>query len=278
MNVIQALTLGVTQGLTEFLPISSSAHLVLVPWFLGWEDPGLAFDTALHAGTLVAVMAYFRQDLVQLALSWVKSLRGFDRTDPYQKLSWLVIFGCLPAIAAGLLLEGAIATVFRSPYWIAGMMIGVALLIALAEKVTQQVRSWKEMNLKDALVIGAAQACALIPGTSRSGSTIAAGLFMGLKREDAARFSFLLGFPVILGSAVFQGKKLLASPAGSEPLILLLGVAASAISGYFCIRFLIRYLQKHGMAPFIVYRLALGLLILGLLLSGHAPSFAEPGH
>lgn len=275
MDIIQAITLGVVQGLTEFLPISSTAHLALVPWFFGWKDPGLTFDVALHVGTFLAVALYFRQDLIQMFVSWLKSLKHFDREDPYQKLSWLVLVGCIPAVIAGVLLDDFVAGVFRSPYVIAASLIGVGLLIAVAERITKHTRTWKDLKLKDAILIGLAQACALIPGTSRSGSTITMGLFLGLERADAARFSFLLGFPVILGSAVFKLKGLGHDPALSAMLpMMAVGVVVSAISGYLCIRFLMRFLATNTMTVFVVYRVVLGLVILGMLLTGHAPTFA----
>ena len=271
MDIIQAITLGVVQGLTEFLPISSTAHLALVPWFFGWKDPGLTFDVALHVGTFLAVAIYFRQDLIQMFFSWIKSFRGLDPSDPYQKLSWLVILGCIPAVIAGLLLDDLIAGVFRSPYVIAASLIGVGLLIAYAERFTTHPRTWKDMKLKDALLIGLAQACALIPGTSRSGATITMGLFLGLERADAARFSFLLGFPVIFGSAVFKLKDVAHDPALAAQLPMIgVGVVASAISGYLCIRFLMKFLATNTMMVFVVYRIALGLVILGLIWSGYA--------
>ena len=271
MDIIQAITLGVVQGLTEFLPISSTAHLALVPWFFGWKDPGLTFDVALHVGTFLAVAIYFRQDLIQMFFSWIKSFRGLDPSDPYQKLSWLVILGCIPAVIAGLLLDDLIAGVFRSPYVIAASLIGVGLLIAYAERFTTHTRTWKDMKLKDALLIGLAQACALIPGTSRSGATITMGLFLGLERADAARFSFLLGFPVIFGSAVFKLKDVAHDPALAAQLPMIgVGVVASAISGYLCIRFLMKFLATNTMMVFVVYRIALGLVILGLIWSGYA--------
>lgn len=275
MDIIQAITLGVVQGLTEFLPISSTAHLALVPWFFGWKDPGLTFDVALHVGTFLAVALYFRQDLIQMFFSWLKSFKHFDREDPYQKLSWLVFVGCIPAVIAGVLLDDFVAGVFRSPYVIAASLIAVGLLIAVAERVTQHTRTWKDMKLKDAILIGLAQACALIPGTSRSGSTITMGLFLGLERADAARFSFLLGFPVILGSAVFKLKGLGHDAALTSMLpMMAVGVVVSAISGYLCIRFLMRFLATNTMTVFVVYRVVLGLVILGMLLTGHAPTFA----
>jgi undecaprenyl-diphosphatase len=275
VDIIQAITLGVVQGLTEFLPVSSTAHLTLVPWFFGWKDPGLTFDVALHVGTFLAVALYFRQDLTQMFFSWLKSLRHFDREDPYQKLSWLVIVGCIPAVIAGVVLDDYIAGVFRSPYVIAISLIAVGLLIAVAERLTQHTRTWKDMTLKDAILIGLAQACALIPGTSRSGSTITMGLFLGLERADAARYSFLLGFPVILGSAVFKLKDVAHDPTLSAMLPMMgVGVVVSAVSGYLCIRFLMRFLATNTMTVFVVYRVLLGLVILGMLLTGHAPTFA----
>lgn len=275
MDFLQAAALGVVQGLTEFLPISSTAHLALFPWFLGWKDPGLTFDVALHVGTLLAIILYFRQDLTQMALSWFQSFTRPNKEDPYQRLSWLVVVGSIPAVIAGITFEKQVETVLRSPYVIATMLIVVAVLFAIAERVTKQTRTLKEMTWRSALLVGVAQACALIPGTSRSGSTMMMAMFAGFKREEAARFSFLLGAPIMVGGIVFKMKDLLGDPiwAAQWPLIAV-GVAASAISGYLCIRFLLAFLKTQSMTVFIVYRIALGLIIFGLLLTGVLPDTA----
>lgn len=273
MDVVEAVTLGVVQGLTEFLPISSTAHLALVPWLFGWKDPGLTFDISLHIGTLVAVIVYFRDDLRHMTIAWFKSLRRRDKADPYQNLAWLVVWGSVPAVIAGVLLDDLVETTFRSPYVIAAMLIGVGLLIAVAERLTAKTRTWQEMTLKDALLIGVAQACALIPGTSRSGSTITMGLFLGMQRADAARFSFLLGFPVILGSIVFKLKDVASDPALAAMVPMMgVGILASAVSGYFCIAYLLRFLATQTMTVFVVYRVLLGLAIIGLIMNGFNPS------
>lgn len=276
MDLVQAVTLGVVQGLTEFLPISSTAHLALVPWLFGWKDPGLTFDVALHVGTLVAVLVYFRDDLRHMALAWLKSLTARDKADPYQNLAWLVIWGSIPAVIAGLLLDDLVETTFRSPYVIAAMLIGVGVLIAVAERITTQIRSWREMTLKDALLIGLAQACALIPGTSRSGATITMGLFLGMQRADAARFSFLLGFPVILGSTIFKLKDVASDPALAAMVPMMgVGIVSAAVSGYVCIAYLLRFLATQTMTVFVIYRILLGLAIIGLIANGFNPSMGH---
>ncbi|MEB3195767.1 MAG: undecaprenyl-diphosphate phosphatase [Candidatus Sericytochromatia bacterium] len=288
MDAFQAITLGIVQGLTEFLPISSTAHLTLVPWALGWQDPGLTFDVALHVGTLVAVTVYFFSDLRQLAVAWLRSIWGFFQPrpprslgaaaleppaesprDPYGLLAWLVIAGSVPAVLAGLTLEKWIATTLRSPLVIAGALIGVAVLIAMGDRLTRASRAWTSITLKDALLIGLAQACALVPGVSRSGATMTMGLFLGLTRKDAARFSFLLGFPVILGSTVFKLRHIF-EDAALQALApwMALGAATAAISGYACIHFLLRFLATQTMTVFVVYRILLGLLIIGLVQAG----------
>lgn len=273
MDIVEAITLGAVQGLTEFLPISSTAHLALVPWLLGWKDPGLTFDVSLHVGTLAAVVAYFWDDLLHMAKAWFSSFKKRDHADPYQNLAWLVVWGSFPAIIAGLLLNKLVETTLRSPYVIAGMLIGVAILIGIAERLTPKTRIWQELTLKDAMLIGLAQACALIPGTSRSGATITMALFLGVQRADAARFSFLLGFPVILGSCVFKLKDVLHDPSLSAMLPMMgVGIVTSAISGYICIAYLLRFLATQTMMVFIVYRIALGLLIIGLIMNGFNPS------
>lgn len=276
MDLVQAVTLGVVQGLTEFLPISSTAHLALVPWMFGWKDPGLTFDVALHIGTLLAVVIYFRDDLRHMAIAWLKSFKARDKADPYQNLAWLVVWGSVPAVGAGVLLDDLVETTFRSPYVIAAMLIGVGLLIAVAERLTAKTRTWQEMTLKDALLIGVAQACALIPGTSRSGATITMGLFLGLQRPDAARFSFLLGFPVILGSIVFKLKDVASDPALAAMIPHMgAGILASAISGYFCIAYLLKFLATQTMTVFVVYRVLLGLVIIGLIMNGFNPAMGH---
>ncbi|MFP5501004.1 MAG: undecaprenyl-diphosphate phosphatase [Candidatus Sericytochromatia bacterium] len=276
MDVFQAATLGLVQGVTEFLPISSTAHLVLTPWLLGWEaDQGLTFDVALHIGTLFAMLVYFRRDLTEMFFAWISSFRANREPNPYRRLSWLVIFGTVPVVIAGVFLDKYVDGVLRSPWVIGGTFIGVALLIALAERTSKLERTWKDLRLKDAMLIGLAQAVALIPGVSRSGSTIMAGLFLGLERADAARFSFLLGFPVTIASIVFKFKDL-----GAEPMIasqlpmMAVGTVVSAVSGFLCIHYLLKFLQRFTMNVFVVYRIAFGLMILGMAWMGMGPDFA----
>lgn len=294
MNLLQGVVLGVVQGLTEFLPVSSTAHLILVPWFMRWDDPGLTFDVALHLGTFLAVAWYFSADIQKLFGAWLESLRKPNLAgDPMQRLAWFVLVGCVPAALAGVVLEKKIATTFRSPLIIAGTMIGVALLLGLAEIVSRKARDLKQMSWTDAVVVGVAQIGALVPGTSRSGSTITAGMLMGLNREAAARFSFLLGVPIIFGSCLFKAKGYVKAFAASVPnlhgqamlealgahvahspnaLPFLAGVVASTVVGYVSIRFLMAFLQRRSMWVFVAYRVALGSLILLLVLAHKLPA------
>ena len=250
MNIFQAGLLGVVQGLTEFLPISSSGHLILVPWLFGWKDPGLTFSAALHLGTLFAILAFFWKDWAQLIKRWK------------QPLLWLILIGCLPAAAAGYKFEELFDTVFRSPLIIASLMIGMGLLLWIAEFVSRKYRNLDEVNLSDSLFIGFAQILALMPGVSRSGITMTAGLFAGLKREAATRFSFLLATPIILGAGVFKLRHVIAHGVpGGEGRAFLVGVIVSAIVGFLAIKYLLQYLQKHTFYVFVWYRLVFGALI-----------------
>lgn len=295
MNLFQAIVLGAVQGVTEFLPISSTAHLILVPWFMRWPDPGLTYDVALQGGTFVAVVWYFWKDIREMVIAWLKSFRHLDlKGDPMQRLAWLVIVGSIPAGVAGILFEKQIETTLRSPYVIASTLIGVGLLLALAEKIAKHTKDLKSISWVDALMIGIGQACALIPGTSRSGATMTAAMFMGFSREAAARFSFLLGTPIIFASCLFKGKDYfedfaLRHPArvqdiglfqaflehmGHSPntMPFLVGIVVSTVVGYLSIRFLMTFLQRRTMWIFIHYRLVLGALILLLLATGRLPA------
>lgn len=270
MDILQSVVLGVVQGITEFLPISSTAHLILTPLFMGWKDPGLTFDVALHVGTFLAVAAYFREDLSQMVRAGLTSFRRPNfKEDHYQRLAWLTVIGCVPAGIVGILFEEAIETTLRSPYVIAATLAGVALLLLLAEFVGKRDRDVKHLTLRDAILIGIAQACALIPGVSRSGATMTMGMFSGLSREAAARFSFLLGVPIIFASCLFKLRHLpSAGLTGSEYLAMGVGVATSAITGYFVIKFLLGFLAKRSMMVFIVYRLFVGGLVAILAMRG----------
>ncbi|HEX8220066.1 MAG TPA: undecaprenyl-diphosphatase UppP [Chloroflexia bacterium] len=281
MDIFQALVLGLVQGLTEFLPVSSSAHLVFVPWFLGWDDKAVTsiqFDVALHMGTLLAVLVYFAADWRRLIGAFFASL--IERRigdDPDRRLVWLIVLGTIPAALAGLLLESSIDAVFHDPQnlragllVIGVMMIVMGALLLLAERVGKRTIPIEGVRLPTAVAVGVAQALALIPGVSRSGSTITAGLFAGLKREAAARFSFLLSTPVVLAAGVKQVYDMTKGgglPAGDQ-LGFFVGFAASAVSGFLCISFLLRYLQRHSTAPFIWYRFMLGAALLVLVLVG----------
>ncbi|HVF98573.1 MAG TPA: undecaprenyl-diphosphatase UppP [Chloroflexia bacterium] len=281
MDIFQALVLGLVQGLTEFLPVSSSAHLVFVPWLFGWDDKAVTsiqFDVALHMGTLLAVLVYFAADWRRLIVAFFASV--FERRigdDPDRRLVWLIVLGTIPAALAGLLLEGSIDAVFHDPQnlragllVIAVMMIVMGALLLFAERVGKRAIPIEGVRLPTAMAVGVAQALALIPGVSRSGSTITAGLFAGLKREAAARFSFLLSTPVVLAAGVKQVYDM-AKEGGlpaSDQLGFFVGFVASAVSGFLCISFLLRYLQRHSTAPFIWYRFMLGAALLALVLVG----------
>jgi undecaprenyl-diphosphatase len=281
VDIFQALFLGILQGLTEFLPVSSSAHLVFVPWLLGWEDKAVTsiqFDVALHMGTLLAVLVYFAADWRRLIAAFFASV--FERRigdDPDRRLVWLILIGTIPAALVGLLAESKINDIFHDPQnlrtgllVIAVMMIVMGVLLLLAERVGKHALTLEGIRLPTAVLVGVAQALALIPGVSRSGSTITAGLFAGLKREAAARFSFLLATPVVLGAGLKQVYNLVQEggiPADLQ-LGFLVGFAASAISGFLCIFLLLRYLQRNSTAPFIWYRFMVGAALLVLVLAG----------
>ena len=267
MTSFQAIVLGTVQGLTEFLPISSSAHLILVPWLLGWKDQGLTFDVFLHAGTLVALLSFFWRDWTSMAMGvFEKSRRTGDPNNSSSWLLFLLICGTVPAAVAGFMAQKIIETQLRSPLVLSITMVGLALLLWLAEKTARLEKKLSQVSLGDAMSIGAAQALALIPGTSRSGITITTGLFRGLTREAAARFSFLLSAPITAGAGL---KKLLdlrhTGIAEAERLPMVFGFLASLIVGYLTIKFLLRYLQRNTLFIFVYYRIILGVIILLLI-------------
>lgn len=263
MSIGQAVAYGVVQGLGEFLPISSSAHLVLLPWFLGWEDPGLAFDVALHLGTLLALAGYFWRDLLRLARALLASIAERKvGSDPERRLAWGMAIGSVPGAAAGFLLEAYADTVFRAPALIAGTLVVMGAILYLADRLCPVRKEVEGLTLADAFVIGVAQALAIIPGVSRSGATISAARALGLTREAAARFSFLLSAPIVFGAGVLKAPDLLA---GGVDAALVVGIISSAVVGYVAIRYLLIYVRTRDYRLFVYYRVALGLAILALL-------------
>jgi undecaprenyl-diphosphatase len=267
MTLLQAVILAVVQGFTELLPISSSGHLFAISWLLGWPDQGLAFDIALHLGTLAAVAIYFFRDWVQVIAMGL----GLDYApDPdlarNPKLLWMLAAATVPAGLAGLALQSAAETALRSPWVIGAMLIGVGLLMMLAERFGRRVKSIGAVSFLDAMAIGLAQCVALIPGTSRSGITMTAGLFRDLDRPAAARFSFLLATPIIAAAglkSIYDGLKEEGAAAILQPE-LGIGIAVSGTTGWLVIRFLMRFLARHGLAPFIWYRIGFGILLIAL--------------
>jgi len=261
----QIVVLALVQGLTEFLPISSSAHLILVPVLSDWPDQGLAFDVVMHLGTLTAVIWYFKKDVLQLSIDWTQSCFKKERVGK-SRLAWMVIIATIPVGAAGLLFNDYIDNVLRSPIVIAWATIGFGLLLGLADFFGKNKNTQNEHQLswKSGIMIGFAQAIALIPGTSRSGITMTAGLFAGLTRQAAARFSFLLSIPTILMAGGYKTLKLIQEGNGVDWFSMGLGYAISAISAYVCIHYFLKMLERMGMTPFVIYRVAQGIILLYL--------------
>ncbi|NKB66547.1 MAG: undecaprenyl-diphosphatase UppP [Candidatus Latescibacteria bacterium] len=264
MDWFQALVLGLVQGLTEFLPISSTAHLRIVPYFLGWDDPGAAFSAVIHLGTLAAVFTYFAGDVGRLGRA---ALIGLGRRDlgysPDSRLAWSIAAGTLPIAILGLSFKEFIETEARTPALIGVALIALALVLLASERLGRQNRTVAELGFWEIQLIGVFQALALIPGCSRSGSTISGGLLLGLKRGEAARFSFLLGLPAIAASGLLELVDLLQGGLGGEGLLHLgLGIGVAALSGYLSIGFLLRFLERRRTDLFAFYRIGLGALIL----------------
>jgi len=260
LDTVQIIVLALVQGLTEFLPISSSAHLILVPQLLGWDDQGISFDVAVHLGTLIAVVFYFRADILRLAVAFFTSLPGKGMSQD-AKLAWGVLLGTVPAGLFGLTFKDAIETHLRSPLVIAATTIIFGLLLWYADQTSKRLRGEHTLSWKDFIFIGMAQAIALIPGTSRSGITITAGLLLGLTREAAARYSFLLSIPIIVVSCLGVTKDLVGSSIPVDWNALILGTVLAAISAFICIYFFLAMINRIGMGPFVIYRLGLGLLL-----------------
>ncbi|ABC28655.1 undecaprenol kinase, putative [Hahella chejuensis KCTC 2396] len=260
MTWLEIVVLALIQGLTEFLPISSSAHLILPSEVWGWQDQGLAFDVAVHVGTLLAVMVYFRADIFNLLNGWIKQITGGGASQE-SRLAWAVILGTIPACVAGLLLDSWIEENLRSALVIALTTIGFGVLLGMADR-KEGTRDIDQFTLKDALIIGVSQALALIPGTSRSGITMTSALFLGLNRDTAARFSFLLSIPLIAAAGLFKGLELADTGTSSQWSEIAGATLISAVSAYACIHLFLKFLQKIGFMPFVIYRMLLGAGLL----------------
>ncbi|OBX35311.1 undecaprenyl-diphosphatase [Halomonas elongata] len=263
MDWLQIVLLSIVQGLTEFLPVSSSAHLILVPVLTDWPDQGLAFDVALHLGSLTAVVLYFRHELATMATSWRHSLAGRG-TDEDARLAWWVVLATIPVCVFGLTFKDVIEGAMRAPLVLAGGLIVFGLLLGYVDWRHRGKRSEYRMNWRDALWIGLAQVLALIPGTSRSGITMTAALMLGLSREAAARFSFLLSIPVIVLAGGLESLELIRSPLPVDWMAMAAGAVLSGISAYLCIHFFLAFIKRIGMQPFVVYRLILGIALIWL--------------
>jgi len=264
MDWIQALVLGIVQGLSEFLPISSTAHLRIVPELLGWSDPGTEFSAVIQLGTLVAVLLFLRKDVVQLSSAALESLwhRNLFET-PESKMAWSIAVGTIPVVVLGLVFKDFIKNEARELWVIGTALIVLAIFLYLAERLSSRSRDIKQLSFLQIQLIGLTQALALIPGCSRSGSTIMGGLMVGLNREAAARFSFLLGLPAIFGSGLYELKELMEIGISSDQYInLILGILAAFVVGYLSIELLLRFLRNHGTLVFVIYRIVLGTGIL----------------
>jgi undecaprenyl-diphosphatase len=272
LGYFEAIVLGTVQGLTEFLPVSSSAHLILARALFGWDADqlGMAFDVACHVGTLLAVVAYFRSDLAAMAAAAPGLMRRpFGPADgPGQQLR-LVAFGTVPVVIAGLLLSGGLEDRLRTPLVAALSLLTVGVLLLVVERVGTRTRDERGVTIGESVIIGTAQALALVPGVSRSGSTITAALFLGLRRDAAARFSFLLGVPAILAAALHEGLHLLqAGITAEQGRLFLVGMAVSAVIGYVTVKYFLKYLASHTLSVFAWYRIALAALTFAWLASG----------
>jgi undecaprenyl-diphosphatase len=261
LDFIQLIILGLVQGLTEFLPISSSAHLILVPEFTGWEDQGLVNDIAVHLGSLLAVVIYLRRDLKQIFSAWFSSLSGNGQT-PESLLFWYVALGSIPIAIAGYLMRDIADTYFRSPVIIAIATILFGLVLWWADKVSKRLRNMQDLRIRDALLIGLAQILAIVPGTSRSGITMTAGLMLGLDRNTAARFSFLLSIPTILMAGGYEGLRYLLDGAPTDWGDFFILACISAVSAWFAIHYFLKLLERTGMLPYVIYRIVLGLFLV----------------
>jgi undecaprenyl-diphosphatase len=268
MNAIEAIVLGIVQGLTEFLPISSSGHLRIVPAFFGWEDPGAAFTAVIQLGTMAAVLLYFRRDLWEIALAWVRELRVPFRERSHQaNLGWFILLGTIPISIFGFAFSDQIESGARDLYLIGSALILFSFVMLAAERFGSRQREITSMNARDGLFIGFAQALALIPGVSRSGATISAGLFRNFDREAAARYSFLLSVPAVVLSGVFELRDIGGANEASAAATAIATVAAF-VSGYAAIAWLLRYLRTHTLNVFVAYRIPLGVLVIALAASG----------
>ncbi len=263
MTSFQALVLGLIQGLTEFLPISSSAHLALAPWFFGWQDPGLAFDVALHFGTLLAVLWFFRKEWAQLIAAVISIARKRRVETVEEKRVIFLILATIPGAIGGLLLEEKAETVFRAQALTATALILMGVILWAADRFSRMTRDLTTMRWLDALLIGIAQVVALVPGVSRSGSTITAGRVLGFNRESAAVFSFLMSMPITAAAIVLKGPEVLRESGMSVPLII--GVVSAALSSWLAIAVLLRYVARHSYGIFALYRVVLGVVVLALL-------------
>lgn len=271
MSTLEAIVLGIVQGLTEFLPISSTGHLRIVPAFLGWEDPGAAFTAVTQLGTMAAVLLYFRNDLIRISLAWLRSLRDPPaRRELDARIGWYIVLGTIPIGIFGVLFKDQIETGARDLYLIGTALIVLGLVLLAAERVGTRSRTIEQIEARDGLAVGFAQALALIPGVSRSGATITAGLFLGLDRPTAARFSFLLSVPAVVLSGVFELGSILSGEEGEHVSTgnLIIATVLAFVTGYAAIAWLLRFLTTHSTVIFVVYRVALGVLVLALVSAG----------
>lgn len=265
MELLQIFILAAVQGLTEFLPVSSSAHLILAPGVLGYTDQGLAFDVAVHVGSLAAVVGYFRKEVILIGSDFFRSLSNPGVGSPDAKLGWMILLATIPVGLFGSLMKSLVEHDLRTPLVIAITTIGFGILLLISDKLGKRERNEYSITWLDALFIGLFQAIAVIPGTSRSGITMTAGLFLGLTRKAASRFSFLLSIPTIIMSGGLVTLDLIQSESGVDWYSLSIGALLSFITAYLCIHFFLQFIERIGMTPFVIYRLILGSLILFFL-------------
>jgi undecaprenyl-diphosphatase len=268
MDALQAVVLGIVQGLTEFLPISSTAHLRIVPAFLGWEDPGAAFTAVTQLGTMAAVLLYFRRDLWAILRGWLAGLRSGDQRGTTEwRLGWYIVLGTIPIGLFGLIFKDQIESGARNLWLIGCTLIALGVVLWIAERVSRRDRGIDSLTLRDGMLIGLAQAAALVPGVSRSGATISAGLFLGLERAAAARYSFLLSVPAVVLSGLFELRDI-GEGGGAGALPTAIATLLAFVVGYTSIALLLRFLVTHTVTPFVIYRISLGVVVLALVSSG----------